>query len=135
MKQSSPPRTAISWVGRRSRRPSTTTAEPARAAEAYSSPRRTAGTSETSTSRNMPPPTPVRTPNSIAPTGFSPTSTALSVPETAKSERPAASSTSTELRSRRMIGAQKNVRSNKKKKKQKKKQKTKTSRGKETKIQ
>ena len=54
--------------------------------------------------RNMPPPTPVRTPSSIAPSGLSPAASAFSAPETANSARPAASRTSTELRNRSMTG-------------------------------
>ena len=59
--------------------------------------------------RSMPPPTPVRTPSSIAPSGLSPAASAFSAPETANSARPAASRTSTELRNRSMTGKQRKV--------------------------
>ena len=78
----------------------TSTVAPSSAGIAYSPSRRTVGTSRSSTSRSIPPPTPVIVPRRIACTGPSPNCSALVAPVTAKRPSPRASKIMT-LRSAR----------------------------------
>ena len=72
----------------------TASAAPTRAGIAYSPLLNTLGTCRISTSRTVPPPTPVTVPRMIACTGPTPISSALPAPVTANRLSPAASSTS-----------------------------------------
>ena len=78
----------------------TTSAAPTRAGMAYSPLLNTLGTCRISTSRTVPPPTPVTVPRMIACIGPAPNSSALPAPVTANRLNPAASSTSIELLNR-----------------------------------